>query len=357
MDQPLGAVVIGGSQAGLSVGYHLKQRGMPFLILDEHDRIGDAWRKRWDSLRLFTPGRYDCLPGMRFPGPPSAYPTKDGIADYLESYTRAFDLPVRTGTRVDRVSKAGNRFAVICGKDALFCENVVVATGASHHPRIPPFAHELDQRIFQLHSKQVPEPVAGSGRRRADRWCGQLRSRDCDRARSPPPDVVIGPRHGPGAHTRRHSSRSTGHADPLVHGDPGIEGHQSTRKKNARPLSQPSARNPARPRATEGFCGRRHRESGASDGSEGRSTCLGGWKGPRCVERHLVHGIHTELRLDRSPAADPKRLSRPYSRRRSVVPRALLRRLALPLLAELAAGGRCRTGRQTHRRSHRFRAS
>ena len=99
------------------------------MILDEHGRIGDAWRKRWDSLRLFTPGRYDSLPGMRFPGPPSSYPTKDEIADYLEAYARAFELPVRTGIRVDRVSKAGDRFAVTCGNDTLFCENVVVATG------------------------------------------------------------------------------------------------------------------------------------------------------------------------------------------------------------------------------------
>ena len=158
MNQHHGTVVIGGSQAGLAVGYHLKQRGLPFVILDEHDRIGDAWRKRWDSLRLFTPGRYDCLPGMRFPGSPSSYPTKDEIADYLEGYARAFELPVRTGVKVDRVSKAGERFAVTCGNDTLFCENVVVATGASHHPRIPPFARELDQRIFQLHSKEYRNP-------------------------------------------------------------------------------------------------------------------------------------------------------------------------------------------------------
>jgi putative flavoprotein involved in K+ transport len=167
-----GTVVVGGGQAGLAVGYHLKQRGLPFVILDAHERIGDAWRKRWDSLRLFTPGRYDSLPGMRFPGPPTSYPTKDEVADYLESYARAFELPVRTGSTVERVSQAGDRFAVSCGPDTLLCENVIVATGASHHPRIPAFARELDDRIFQLHSKdyrtpsQIPEGdvlVVGAG--------------------------------------------------------------------------------------------------------------------------------------------------------------------------------------------------
>src|SRR5688572_8899128 len=99
IDQQIETVVIGGSQAGLAVGYFLTQRDVPCVILDENDRIGDAWRKRWDSLRLFTPGRYNGLPGMPFPGSPSAYPTKDETADYLEAYARAFELPVRTASR------------------------------------------------------------------------------------------------------------------------------------------------------------------------------------------------------------------------------------------------------------------
>ena len=92
-DRQLGTIVIGGSQAGLAVGYYLKQKGLPFVILDENDRIGDAWRKRWDSLRLFTPGRYNGLPGMPFPGSPWAYPTKDETADYLEAYARDVRAP------------------------------------------------------------------------------------------------------------------------------------------------------------------------------------------------------------------------------------------------------------------------
>ena len=151
-------MVIGGSQAGLAVGYHLRQRGVPFVILDENDRIGDGWRRRWDSLRLFTPGRYDGLPGMPFPGSPFSYPTKDQTADYLEAYARKFELPVRTGIRVNRLSKVGDRFEVICSEQRLFAENVVVATGASNNPRIPPFARELDEGIVQLHSKEYRNP-------------------------------------------------------------------------------------------------------------------------------------------------------------------------------------------------------
>src|SRR6188474_3372768 len=115
-DQRFGTVVIGGSQAGLAVGYYLKQHGLPFVILDENDRIGDAWRKRWDSLRLFTPGRYDGLPGMLFPGSPSSYPTKDETADYLAAYANAFEFPFRTGVKVDRLSKIGDRFEVSWGE-------------------------------------------------------------------------------------------------------------------------------------------------------------------------------------------------------------------------------------------------
>jgi putative flavoprotein involved in K+ transport len=156
----VGTVVIGGSQAGLAAGYHLKQRGLPFVIVDENGRVGDAWRKRWDSLRLFTPGPYNSLPGMPFPGSRASFPTKDQLADYLETYARRFDLPVRTGIEVNRLSKAGDRFEVDCGGgDSLFAENVVVATGAFHTPRVPPFAAELDERIIQLHSKAYRNPA------------------------------------------------------------------------------------------------------------------------------------------------------------------------------------------------------
>ena len=157
-NQDVGTVVIGGSQAGLAVGYYLKQHGLPFVILDENDRVGDAWRKRWDSLRLFTPGRYDGLPGMPFPGLPWAYPTKDETADYLEAYAKAFDLPFRTGVRVDRLAKTGDRFEVTFGEHKMFAENVVVATGAFNNPRVPSFASELDRRIVQLHSKEYRRP-------------------------------------------------------------------------------------------------------------------------------------------------------------------------------------------------------
>jgi putative flavoprotein involved in K+ transport len=157
-DRQFGTVVIGGSQSGLAVGYHLRRRDLSFVILDENDRIGDAWRKRWDSLRLFTPGRYDGLPGMPFPGSPSSYPSKDETADYLEAYAREFALPVRTGVKVDRLSKAGDRFEVSWGEHTLLAENVVVATGAFNNPRVPAFARELDERIVQLHSKEYRNP-------------------------------------------------------------------------------------------------------------------------------------------------------------------------------------------------------
>lgn len=157
-DQQLGTLVIGGSQAGLAVGYYLRQRRLSFVILDDNDRIGDAWRKRWDSLRLFTPGRYDGLPGMPFPGSPSSFPGKNEIAEYLEAYAHEFELPVQTGTRVDRLAKAGTHFEVFCGERRLVAENVVVATGAFSIPRTPPFARDLDENIVQLHSKEYRNP-------------------------------------------------------------------------------------------------------------------------------------------------------------------------------------------------------
>src|SRR3954465_4041392 len=108
-------VVIGGGQAGLSVGYHLKQRGLPFVILDAGGRVGDSWRNRWESLRLFSPARFDGLDGMPFPATPHEFPRKDEMADYLESYAARFELPVRTGMQVTSVSRAGDRYRVGVG--------------------------------------------------------------------------------------------------------------------------------------------------------------------------------------------------------------------------------------------------
>jgi putative flavoprotein involved in K+ transport len=151
-------IIIGGGQAGLATGYELATRGLPFVILDAYDRIGDAWRTRWDSLRLFTPARYDSLPGMSFPAPDLSYPTKDETADYLEAYAANFDLPVRSGVRVDRLYKEGDRFVVTAGDLRLEADNVVVAAGAYHAPRVPEYAPELDPAIVQLHSSQYRNP-------------------------------------------------------------------------------------------------------------------------------------------------------------------------------------------------------
>ncbi len=147
-------VVVGGSQAGLAVGYQLARRDLPFLILDANQRVGDAWRHRWDSLRVFTPGRYDGLAGMRFPGPADAFPTKDQVADYLEAYAARFDLPVRTGVRVDRVARNDAGFLVTAGDLRFEADNVVVAMGSFQVPRVPQFGRELDPDIVQLHSAQ-----------------------------------------------------------------------------------------------------------------------------------------------------------------------------------------------------------
>ena len=102
----INTVVIGGGQAGLSVGYHLTKRKVPFVILEANDRVGDTWRTRWDSLRLFTPARFDGLDGMRFPGRPNYFPTKDEMANFLEEYVKRHNLPVRTGVRVDGLAGA-----------------------------------------------------------------------------------------------------------------------------------------------------------------------------------------------------------------------------------------------------------
>jgi putative flavoprotein involved in K+ transport len=152
-------IIIGGGQAGLAVGYYLKKRDRPFVILDANERIGGSWRTRtWDSLRLFTPARYDGLPGWSFPAPGSSFPTARETADYLEAYAARFDLPVRSGVRVDRLTKEQGHYVVICGDHRFEADQVVVATGFYGRPAIPEFASELDPRVLQLHSSEYRNP-------------------------------------------------------------------------------------------------------------------------------------------------------------------------------------------------------
>ena len=155
MPEHFEVLVIGGGQSGLAAGYHLSKAGLNFAILDDGARVGDAWRRRWDSLRLFTPARIDGLPGMPFPAPPGTTVTKDQVGDYMESYAKGFGLPVRLYVRVRSLSRDGGTFVTDSGVTA---KNVIVATGSYGTPMIPPFASHLDQNITQLHSTQYRNP-------------------------------------------------------------------------------------------------------------------------------------------------------------------------------------------------------
>jgi len=152
-------VIIGGGQTGLATGYHLARLGRTFVILEADRRVGDVWRKRWDSLHLFTPARHDGLPGWKFPAKGWSFPSRDDMADYLEAYAARFDLPVRTGMPVDGVAGAGDGGYVVTANGHRFeADNVVVATGAYQVPTIPAFASQLDPGIAQLHSSDYRGP-------------------------------------------------------------------------------------------------------------------------------------------------------------------------------------------------------
>jgi putative flavoprotein involved in K+ transport len=156
--EQVNTVVVGAGQAGLSVGYHLMRHGVDFVILDDRARVGDVWRRRWDSLRLFTPARHAGLDGLPFPAPPFSFPTKDEMADYLETYAGTFALPVRSGLRVDRVSRMGDGFLVLAGNRRFHAENVVVAMAHYQRPRVPTLSRRLAPEIVQLHSLQYRNP-------------------------------------------------------------------------------------------------------------------------------------------------------------------------------------------------------
>ena len=158
MSEQFETIIIGAGQAGLALGYHLQQRDRPFVILEAGERVGDVWRRRFDSLRLFTPARYDALPGCALELDDFTFPTKDEMADYLESYARRFELPVVTGVEVDSLRRDGDGYVVRAGPHRFEADNVVVASGAFNDPKVPEFAPRLDAAILQLHSDAYSNP-------------------------------------------------------------------------------------------------------------------------------------------------------------------------------------------------------
>jgi putative flavoprotein involved in K+ transport len=151
-------LVIGGGQAGLAVGQQLAERDQDFVIIEAGARVGDAWRNRWGSLRLFTPAAYNGLPGMPFPAPSWHLPDKDEVADYLERYAERFELPVRLETRVETLTRVGERFVAHTSKGVFESETVVVATGPFQTPNVPSIAARLEPTIHQLHSSDYRGP-------------------------------------------------------------------------------------------------------------------------------------------------------------------------------------------------------
>ena len=275
-------VVIGGGQAGLSVGHHLARRGRPFLILDANQRVGDAWRNRWDSLRLFTPARYDALAGMPFPAPAHSFPTKDQVADYLEAYATQFQLPVRTGVRVDRLWRDDGgswspRRPELGGRQC----------GGRHvdlpGPLDPPFAGDLSPAIVQLHSAGYRNPsqlqdggvlVVGAGNSGAEIALEVAgRPRPGWRARSQAMSRS-------GSRVRRRGTFSS----PVV---PGPRPSRADRGHADRPQTAPEAAVPRRaagPGQAQGS--RRRRNPARSPGSSGCATATlcwptnGSWRWP-----------------------------------------------------------------------------
>ncbi|MBX9471016.1 flavin-containing monooxygenase [Microcella sp.] len=145
-------LVVGGGQAGLGMGYRLREAGVPFVIVDDRARTGDVWRARWRSLVLFTPRRFAALPGLPLPSSTGYYPTREQMADYLEHYAAEFALPVVRETRVIAITRAGDEFVAETTRGTVRARAVVIATGPFQYPRIPRVGAKLELSVAQLHS-------------------------------------------------------------------------------------------------------------------------------------------------------------------------------------------------------------
>lgn len=326
------AVVIGAGQAGLAAGYWLSRADCSFVILDGVAQIGESWRCRWDSLRLFTPACFDGLPGQPFPADPGSYPTKDQMAEYLASYAERFHLPVRLGTPVLRLSRSGNRYVVATAGGAIEADSIIIATGTTGKPRVPAFAAELDSQILQLTSAEYRLP-------------DQFRDG---------PTLVVGAGNS-GAEialeaSRRGSVLLAGRSTGEVPGWIGCLGYRVLRTIDAQGGS-PADQSPggpgrsAGPGARSGPTSRRRPPTSTGRGYTGRTTAPGQRDPTGRSELRLVHGLRPRPRLDRHRHRPGRRNTRPPAGHRGVSNRSGLRRPPFPAVDGLPPrrrrGSRC----------------
>jgi putative flavoprotein involved in K+ transport len=151
-------IVIGGGQYGLAMGYHLKKSQRRFVILDGAEGVGQSWRDRYDSLRIFTPNIMNTLPGADFKSSKEIFPSKDEVADYLCKYAKYFELPIRLRSRVTLLRPTLDFYEVQTAAATYRAAQVVVATGAFHVPSVPSFSQNLASNIYQVHSSGYRRP-------------------------------------------------------------------------------------------------------------------------------------------------------------------------------------------------------
>ena len=305
------------------------------MILDAGSRVGDGWRRRWDSLRLFTPAKYDGLPGMPFPGDRLTFPTKDEEADYLEAYATRFALPVRTGIRVERVRRDGDGFLVEASDRRWRANSVVLATGGEQVPFVPEFADRIGESILQLHSSDYRNPaqlrpgavlVVGVGNSGAEIALELSADRPVLLAGEPVGELPF-----------RHGRNAARFALPLVRfaGTRVLTlGTPIGRKARARFSGPPLIRTRLRDLAAAGVT-RVQRITDVVDGrpSHRRRT------GARCRERGLVHRLSGGLRHS-GPARRTLAATRPGARCRVRSSRPLPARAGVPLLGGIGHASR-----------------
>lgn len=155
----LDVLIIGAGQAGLALAYELRSTRLDYLLVEEHQRIGNSWRSRYDSLTLFTPRAYSALPGFALSGDQEGYATRDEFADYLEAYAKHFQFPIRLGTKVEKLQKTKDKFhAEVESGDPLSSRIVVIATGPFQLPRLPALADQISQDVPQFTAANYKNP-------------------------------------------------------------------------------------------------------------------------------------------------------------------------------------------------------
>jgi cation diffusion facilitator CzcD-associated flavoprotein CzcO len=165
MPEQTSVIILGAGPSGLATAGCLREKGVPFVVVERAGTVGSTWRSRYERLHLHTIKQFSALPGLPWPSTVPMYPSRDEVVAYLERYAVKFQIEPRFGFDVTSARHDGTQWVVRAGEDEIRARSLVIATGYNRVPKVPSWPGQERFRGAILHSSEYTNGTAWKGKR------------------------------------------------------------------------------------------------------------------------------------------------------------------------------------------------